>query len=168
MRLTVKHSDYDRKLAKLNARLTRFPKEAQGATAIGMFAAAQDVMELARSRAPIGPDPSKDHSDRQPGKLRAAAYARYERLMGGASVSVDMGFEGTFSDRGSPQRYMTIQHENMQYEHPQGGQAKFLESAVDDMTQQTKQTIAAYVQAWLRTGKMPGQPAQKVPTQGGG
>lgn len=161
------HSDYIKKLAKLKTWLVRFPKDAKAATAVGMYAAAQDTMALARSRAPIGPSPSKDHSDGQPGKLRAGAYARYARLMGSDSVTVDMGFEGTFSDRQSPQRYMVIQHEDASLEHPQGGGPFFLKSAVDDTKAQTARTVGRYVDVWLRTGKLPSQPEQKVPTRGG-
>ena len=168
VRFRQSHSDYKGKLAVLKGWLVKFPKDSKAATAIGMYAAAQDVMELARSRAPIGPSPSPDHADQQPGKLREGAYARYAQLMGGAGVTVDMGFEGTFSDRGSPQRYMVVQHENTSFKHEQGGGPFFLSSAIDDLRSETTRTIAAYVQIWLRTGKMPAQPEQKVPTQGGG
>lgn len=166
--LKIVHSDYDKKMAILKNWLVRFPTNAKTATAIGMYAAAQAIMELARERAPIGPSPSKDHSDGAPGKLKEGAFARYGQVRGGAGVTVEMGFEGTFSDRGSPQRYMVVQHERTDYAHPQGGQAKFLESAVDDLQRETAATIAKYVNSWLKTRQLPAQPAQRVPTQGGG
>lgn len=166
--LVIKHSDYDKQLAKLKNWLVRFPTQAKAATAAGMFAAAQDVMELARSRAPIGPNPSPDHSDGKPGKLREGAYARYNKLMGGQGVSVDMGFEGTFSDRGSPQRYMVVQHENIPpMNHPQGGQPFFLSNAVSDLQGHTTATIAKYVNAWLKSGIIL-PVTKKVPERGGG
>lgn len=168
VRFRQSHSDYDKKLAVLKGWLIKFPTNAKAASAVGMYAAAQNVMALARSRAPIGPSPSRDHSDGQPGKLREGAFARYGQLMGGAGVTVEMGFEGAFSDRGSPQRYMVVQHEDPSLKHPQGGQAFFLSSAIDDLRSETTRTIAAYVQVWLRTGKMPAPPEQKVPTRGGG
>jgi hypothetical protein len=170
MRIQIKHRDYDNnKLAVLKGWLTRFPSNAKAATAVGMYAAAQDIMDLARSRAPLGPSPSKDHPDGQPGKLREAAYARYGQVMGGAGITVDMGFEGTFSSRNQPNRYIVMQHETTYQNYTtQGTGPFFFRSAVDDLKSETTRTIASYVNVWLRTGKMPAQPERKVPTRGGG
>ena len=46
-------------------------------------------------------------------------------------------------------KHAIFQHENAGYEHPNGGQAKFLEAAVDQMTPQIEAKMAARVRQAL-------------------
>lgn len=56
------------------------------------------------------------------GVLRDSAIVQ-EPVVSGDEVSVELGFGGAASD------YAIEQHENLDFEHPNGGQAKFLETA---------------------------------------
>lgn len=150
---------YESGLKKLQHSLRRYPKELQLATAAGMYAAAQKIMSLARSRAPIGPSPDPKGRSGHPGALRGGAYADSPTVTA-HGANVDMGFAGL------PELYMVRQHEDLSYRHPQGGQAKFFSSAVDDLKSETSAIIARYVNSFIKTGVIPSVPAQLVPTKG--
>lgn len=132
---------------KLQAQLRKLPKEMLDATAAGQFNAAQEIMALAKSRAPF------EH-----GTLEESAYVADPRY-GSASATVEMGFGG---DAGP---YMLMQHENMEYQHPgeksqtsdpgraAQGQAKFLESAINDSEEDARAAIAEAVNYYIRTGR---------------
>lgn len=142
----------DQGLQKLEARLQKLPREFIDATAAGQANAAQDIMALAKSRAPF-----------ESGTLEASAYvADVQYSPNGASV--EMGFGGDAAE------YMVIQHETLEgpkWNHPgkytktknlgraAQGQSKFFESAVNDRAKQTARTIADAVATFLRTGRMP-------------
>ena len=149
---------YQSGLKKLQQILTRFPKEARQATAFGMYDAAQRSMALARARAPIGPSPDPKGRTGHPGALRGGAYADSPTVTA-HGVTVDMGFAGL------PEAYMVRQHEELSYRHPQGGQAKFFSSAVDELRSETQRTIASYVNAYIKTRVIPQVPKQLVPTK---
>jgi hypothetical protein len=138
------------------------PRELAAVSAIGQYAAAQEIMKLARDRAPIGPSPDPQDRAGHPGALKAGAYVRPPnvRFAAGGSASVEMGFEGL------PHLYMVKQHEETGYEHPQGGEAKFFETAVLDRAKETTRIIAFYVDTYIRTGRAPPMPAADIPTQG--
>ena len=145
-------------LKKLQTFLKKFPKGAQHATAFGMYDAAQHIMALARERAPIGPSPDPRGRPSHPGALRGGAYADTPTI-NARGITLDMGFAGL------PEAYMVKQHEDMSYNHPQGGQAKFFSSAVDDRKAETKRIIASYVNAFIKTGIVPQVSDQLVPTK---
>jgi hypothetical protein len=56
------------------------------------------------------------------GVLRDSAIVQ-EPVVNGDEVTVELGFGGAASD------YAIEQHENLDYKHPNGGQAKYLETA---------------------------------------
>jgi hypothetical protein len=56
------------------------------------------------------------------GPLRDSAIVQ-EPVLSGDEVTVELGFGGAASD------YAVVQHESLDFEHPNGGQAKFLETA---------------------------------------
>lgn len=113
----------------------RLPKKYLDATAVGEYNAAQDTMKLSKQRVPL-----------DTGDLENSAFVSDPRY-GAASATVEMGYSGI--------PYAARQHEDMSYQHPGGRQAKFLESAVTDMAAQTRATILAAVDHFLRTGRLP-------------
>ena len=133
--------------SELQATLRRLPKQMLDASAVGQHNAAQDVMALSVTRAPF-----------EEGDLEKSAFVSDVRY-GGASASVDYGYSGP--------AYLVRQHEDLSLSHPgldtrtsnpgraAQGQAKFLESAQNEMSSQTERTIAAAVDYFLRTGRLP-------------
>ena len=132
---------------ELKVTLRRLPAQMLDASAVGQHNAAQDVMAVSVQRAPY-----------EEGDLEKSAYVSDIRY-GGQSASVDYGYYGP--------EYLVRQHEDLSYQHPgqdsrtanpgraAQGQAKFLESAQNEMMNQTTRTIAEAVDYFLRTGRMP-------------
>jgi len=104
-------------------------KATHGAVA-GNFAVANNIMTVAKERAPV-----------DTGVMRASGFVD----VNGETVS--MGFGGASSD------YVVRQHEDLTLRHPGGGQAKFLESAIDEAHSGAPAVIASYARkALLGTG----------------
>jgi len=129
--------------------LKRLPGAALDASAVGQFNAAQATMVVSKARAPY------EHGD-----LEKAAFVELPRITAFAAI-VQMGFYGI--------DYIARQHETgpSEYQHPgtrtrtknrgraQQGQWKFLESAVQDTQGDTNRIIAAAVDYFIRTGRLP-------------
>lgn len=127
--------------------LKRLPGAALDASAVGQFNAAQATMVVSKARAPY------EHGD-----LEKSAFVELPRITAFAAI-VQMGYYGI--------DYIARQHEETSYQHPgtqtrtknlgraQQGQAKFLESAVRDTEADTNRIIAAAVDFFIRTGRLP-------------
>jgi hypothetical protein len=74
------------------------------------------VAQQASALAPLG----VDYGTHKAGTLKASAYIEGP-LVGGSEVSAEIGFGG------EAEAYALVQHERLDYAHPRGGQAKFLE-----------------------------------------
>lgn len=85
--------------------------EAVGA---GLFSVGNEIMAVAKDRCPV-----------DQGVLRASGYVEARDTSDG-TVVVELGFGGAAAS------YAVKQHEDLTLRHPGGGQAKFLESAIDD------------------------------------
>jgi hypothetical protein len=141
VRVSIKGHD------QIIARLRRLPKQFLDATAVGEFNAAQEIMTLAKSRAPY-----------EFGALEKAAFVQPANYTTNAAM-VEMGFHGV--------PYIEAQHEVLDYSHPgkesrtnnraraARGQPKFLESAINDLAKRAQQVISASVAYFLKTGKLP-------------
>lgn len=101
-----------------DAKLTQIEQAAQAA----LVETAQEVLKVAKSLAP-----------KESGKLRRAGTVEV------AFKSVSVVFKN---------RYAWIQHERLDYRHPKGGQAKYLEAAVEQSG--AKQKIADGVRVRLK------------------
>ena len=90
------------------------------------------------------------------GVLRASHYVAPPDNAGTADVDVEVGF-GTV--------YAVPQHERMDYRHPRGGQAKYLESAVRAVEGRALDLLARWAQEAVESGAgysgglMPSRPA---------
>ena len=100
---------------RLEKRLSRMEKDVKRAVADENEEAGKDLRAEVARRAPIDAPP-------EGGTLRASAFYRLED--GGMSVVV--GFEGGADE------YMWVQHEELDFEHPRGGEAKFLENPYNE------------------------------------
>jgi len=129
------------------AQFRRYPKQFLDAAAVGEFNAGQATMALSKTRAPY------EHGD-----LEKAAFVELPKITS-YSVLVEVGYFGI--------PYIARQHEDLSYNHPglysktqnkaraSQGQAKFLESAVNDTLDSNKRIIAAAINYFLRTGRLP-------------
>jgi hypothetical protein len=129
------------------SRFRRYPKDFLDAAAVGEYNAAQDVMALSKTRAPY------EHGD-----LEKAAFVEVPKFTT-HSVLVEIGYSGI--------PYIARQHEDLSYNHPglgsktsnpgraSQGQAKFLETAVRDRLKESRQIVAAAINYFIRTGKLP-------------
>lgn len=98
--------------------------EARKGAERGLFALGNNIMTEAKQRTPV-----------DMGILRASGYveARQDGM-------VELGFGGAAG------AYAVKQHEDLSLNHPGGGQAKFLESAVDD----ARPSAAAFVGKFVK------------------
>jgi len=131
---------------ELIKKLVRLPGAALEASAVGQFNAAQNTMAISKQRAPF------EHGD-----LEKAAFVQFPKITAFAA-SVEMGYSGV--------AYTETQHEG-DWQHPGSktttsnmarasqGQKKFLETAVQDTEGDTVRMIAAAVDFFLRTGRLP-------------
>jgi hypothetical protein len=129
------------------SRFRRYPKQFLDAAAVGEFNAAQQIMTLSKTRAPY------EHGD-----LEKAAFVEFPKFTA-QSVLVEIGYAGI--------PYIARQHEDLSYNHPglqsktsnpgraSQGQAKFLETAVRDRLKESRQIVAAAINYFIRTGKLP-------------
>lgn len=92
-------------LNNLNSQITRI----EGAAMAGLYEAGLGIEAVAKKRAPI-----------EFNNLRPSGYTR--RVTDG-SAAVEVGFT---------EAYAVYVHEDLEANHPRGGQAKYLQSAVDD------------------------------------
>jgi hypothetical protein len=99
-------------IRNLNKQLDRMG----AATKEGLHDVALDLQGKSQRLAPV-----------DTGDLRGSAYTEVEKEAGG--YVAEIGFK---------QIYSIVQHENLEYEHPRGGQAKYLE-------QPAKENINRYV-----------------------
>lgn len=98
-------------LKKLEKRLDGIQPDVKRAVSDENEAAGKDLRAEASRRAPIDAPP-------EGGTLRSTAFHRLED----DGMTVVVGFEG------GAEEYMWVQHEELDFEHPRGGEAKFLEN----------------------------------------
>lgn len=122
--------------------LRRLEKDAPGAVARALYQQGVAVLGDAIRRAPV-----------ETGVLRSSGYVAPPQEEGGHAV-VEVGF-GT--------AYAEVQHDREDFEHPQGGEAKYLEKAV--ASQASAQKLAALAKENLARGLtspvLPGAPPKK-------
>lgn len=131
---------------KLAAQLTKLPKQFMDASAEGQLQAQQAVLKLAKSWAPF-----EEGTLEESGFIQGPSYTN-------KSVSVTVGFGGAATP------YMVAQHEGV-YNHPglnsktknpgraAQGRRKFLELAVQELSQKTRDTIVKVINRFLRSGR---------------
>lgn len=132
-------------LKEITQALRRFPKKAAEASAQGQLQAYIDVMRLAKSRAPVDKD-----------WVRTSGYVEDPEFKAG-TVVVGAGFGGKSED------YVVRQHEDLSLNHPNGGQARFFASAIEDRVGQTKATIARFIKQFIDSGVVPQAERGEIP-----
>jgi hypothetical protein len=100
----------------------------------GLFAVGNNIMTVAKERVPV-----------DLGALRASGYVSEPQREGG-SVVVELGFGGAAA------AYAVRQHEDLSLNHPGGGQAKFLESALDEARPSLASKVATVAKRQIEGG----------------
>jgi hypothetical protein len=141
MKFSISGSD------ELKGQIRKLPKQFKDASAVGQANAAQDIMALSKTRAPY-----------EDGDLEAGAFVGDVDYTA-HSVVVDFGYEGV--------PYLARQHEDLTLNHPglksktknpgraAQGEAKFLESAMNDLDRSAQRSVAKAIDFFLRTGLLP-------------
>jgi hypothetical protein len=119
---------------ELGLTLRKVATNVVGASAVGQYNAAVEIIEAAKSNAPV-----------KTGALQAGGYAEPARATSAQRVMVDYGFTGFAADR----RYLLMQHE------ASPTHAKFFENAVNAAEARTNQLIYQAVNAYLKGGRVP-------------
>lgn len=99
----------------------------------GLYVEAQRIGEVSVPRAPI-----KD------GPLRASFTVGMPKIEG-THVSVEFGYGGAAA------KYAEVQHEGLDFNHPRGGEAKYLEKPVMEHANQLATNLSSHLNAWLRS-----------------
>jgi hypothetical protein len=118
--------------AEIEAFLNQFPKEALVAAGGALYRRAEHVM----SRSKTEFVPVRD------GILRDSGYVQPPTLDGG-EVAVELGYGG------AAKAYALKQHEDLSLNHPNGGQAKYLERPLLEEAPSMIATIAGDIKAEL-------------------
>lgn len=105
---------------------------AKAPTALGsaLYVEAEAIMKDSKELVPV-----------DTGVLRASGHVELPSI-DGQGVKVEMGYGG------AAERYALIQHERLDYNHP-NGQAKFLEQPVLEHAQGMAERLGASVKRWL-------------------
>lgn len=131
---------------RLQADLRKRPKEAGIAVAFGAYERLQDVMLEAKARAP------KDtHA------MELSGYVAKPQMFSGGTTRVESGFGG------DSEQYVVRQHEDESLRHPNGGEAKFFQKALDHWESELRGNIARWVRVYLETGRLLPFPQKRVP-----
>lgn len=96
--------------------MKREPEKIRAAMIQALYRTGVDVVNKAITLAPI-----------ESGNLRATGETKEPRITSANKVIVELSFGGPTKDAPQGANYAAVQHERMDYAHPQGGQAKYLE-----------------------------------------
>lgn len=127
MSLTItaaSRGEFQRELARKGAKM-------QAAAASALYTEAESIMSDSRPLVPW-----------ETGTLKGSGFVNRPEGSG-TSVSVTLGFGGSAS------AYALVQHEREDFNHPRGGQAKYLETAVDQHAATFDERMAAHVRRAL-------------------
>lgn len=131
---------------RLQAELRRYPKQAGIAVVYGAYEGMQPVMEDAKMRAP------KDTT-----AMALSGYVAKPQMFSSGGTRVEAGFGG------DSEQYVIRQHEDERLNHPNGGEAKFLQKALDAGEGEIRATIARWLKVFMATGKLLPFPQKRVP-----
>lgn len=106
-------------------------REVRDAAMKALAEAGQEVLDLSKGRVPVL-DPADESKGRTSGKLRSTA-----------KLTEDPGRLRVALSYGTP--YAAYIHEHMDFAHPTGGQAKFLETAIIESRDEVAATIAGAI-----------------------
>ena len=121
---------------ELYLKMQKLAEKAPVATAFGMYDAMQEVMLDAKARTPV-----------DTGAMRDSGYVTAPEVNSNRQVSIEAGFGGP------SQEYVVRQHEDTSLNHPNGGEAKFFENALDANHGLIMATIKEHVNAYLQSGR---------------
>lgn len=103
---------------KLEQAIKTYGKRGKRAVGAGLYAAGSVIMKDSKRRAPVAD-----------GALRGSGYVTLPQEIG-SGVLVEIGHGGAAS------AYAIRQHEDLTLNHPNGGEAKFLENAMNDKSKE--------------------------------
>lgn len=123
-------------------------KAAQKAAAAGLYAHANNVMTEAKELSPV-----------DTGVMRGSGYVTIPEENSNPVVEVGFG--------GASEAYVVKQHEDQSLNHPDGGEAKFLEKALDRNKDKASELIGRFIKDALHDGKSAGMDKVHPPSPGG-
>lgn len=95
------------------------------AVATGLYLEGNNHMGISKRRVPV-----------DLGALKGSGYVTLPEVTA-TDVTVELGYGGP------AKKYAIVQHERLDYNHPDGGQAKYLESVVDERRNSILSNVAA-------------------------
>lgn len=137
---------------KIKERLRRMEGLIPNAVAQGIYLEGNNVMTESKEMSPV-----------EWGTLKNSGYVTLPEMHGGRLVS-ELGYGGPAAE------YAVVQHEHIEYRHPEGGEAKFLEKPFYQRAPSIPSNIARLARRAIERGqgsqpaKAPGMPA--TPTGG--
>lgn len=119
---------------KLTEAFARLGERVPRALGAGLYLEANNIMALAVEKAPL-----------DLGTLRGSGYVTHP-VVEGSKVSLEAGFGGP------AEKYALRQHEELAWRHPDGGEAKYFEKAVNQRSGQFAENVGAFARAALESG----------------
>ena len=147
VRLQMRRADVQKVVANLRAA----GKRGLRAAGAGLYAVGNNIIAEASTRVPV-----------DLGVLRGSGYVTLPVIQNN-NVTVEMGYGGPAED------YAVRQHEDTSLKHPEGGEAKFLESSMNRQMSGTAQRVfvAEATRAFERGGRARHSGTPTIPNEGG-
>lgn len=123
--------------SKVAKNLQNATRSWENSVVAGLYLEANNVMNASLRKVPV-----------DLGTLKASGYVTLPRKVGNKTL-VEMGYGGNAKD------YAVVQHERLDFNHPEGGEAKYLESVVDERTPVMAANILALAKAHFEQGGLP-------------
>lgn len=124
---------------KLQMLLLALGRKSQRALAKSLYQEAQVIMRFSKQQVPV-----------EKGTLKNSGAVESPVTDSDGTISVRMGYGGAAG------AYALVQHENLQFRHPRGGNAKFLErpllAAMPGLTQRIGNRLKAELETLHETG----------------
>ncbi len=111
---------------ELEQELKKMTPRAVKALGAGVYALGNKIITNSKRRVPV-----------DLGVLRGSGYATLPETKRLTAI-VELGYGGPAKD------YAIVQHENLHFQHPEGGEAKYLENAVNEETSSAVRVVSEH------------------------
>lgn len=147
-------ADYQRALRDMRRKFKVLEKEMLTSSANAIYGCLGDTLENSVQRAPVEEGSLRESGHVSVNGVRymegkkdgtVSEITTYDPTPDATEVEFEIGYsvEGGGTGReGDVNQYAIVQHEHTEFIHPQGGEAKFLENAIDEERPKWKKRIA--------------------------
>lgn len=131
-------ADYDKAAKAIQGKLDRLSKALVNAPLQAIADIALDCLSRAVQRAPVKLGDLRASGFVEVNSVSYASVSKEGAVTLNQSFTLDGKITHVVAKIGFTAKYAWVQHEHMEFEHPEGGQAKYLESVVVESSERWK------------------------------